>query len=240
MFYDFVYKPSQYICSKSKSMQYFPSQNKHAGLYLLLLMMCIFSVMLSAMRVVATGSTMFLFLNWNLFLAIVPLLVTRVVMYKKTIPNKGFFFVILFCWLIFFPNSPYILTDLFHLKKSSGMPLWYDLVLVLSYAWAALVFGFMSLSDIQKMSTSYFGKRITTIGIILILFVSSFGVYLGRYLRWNSWDIITNPLRLLGDIGNQIAHPFDHPRTWGMTLVLGCFLNLAYFSLQAIRKESYN
>jgi uncharacterized membrane protein len=202
--------------------------------------MCTFGIMLSVLRVVATGSTMFLFLNWNLFLAIIPFVVTRFVVYKKAIIDKRLFLVVLVFWLLFFPNSPYILTDLFHLKKSTSMPLWYDLILVLSYAWAALVFGFMSLSDIQKMSATHFGQRITTIGIIVILFVSSFGVYLGRYLRWNSWDIVTNPLRLLGDIGNEIFHPFDHPRTWGVTLVLGCFLNLAYFSLQAIRKESYN
>ena len=221
-------------------MQYFPSHNKHANLYLILLMMCTFGIMLSVLRVVATGSTMFLFLNWNLFLAIIPFVVTRFVVYKKAIIDKRLFLVVLVFWLLFFPNSPYILTDLFHLKKSTSMPLWYDLILVLSYAWAALVFGFMSLSDIQKMSATHFGQRITTIGIIVILFVSSFGVYLGRYLRWNSWDIVTNPLRLLGDIGNEIFHPFDHPRTWGVTLVLGCFLNLAYFSLQAIRKERYN
>jgi uncharacterized membrane protein len=202
--------------------------------------MCTFGIMLSVLRVVATGSTMFLFLNWNLFLAIIPFVVTRFVVYKKAIIDKRLFLVVLVFWLLFFPNSPYILTDLFHLKKSTSMPLWYDLILVLSYAWAALVFGFMSLSDIQKMSATHFGQRITTIGIIVILFVSSFGVYLGRYLRWNSWDIVTNPLRLLGDIGNEIFHPFDHPRTWGVTLVLGCFLNLAYFSLQAIRKENYN
>jgi uncharacterized membrane protein len=196
--------------------------------------------MLSVLRVVATGSTMFLFLNWNLFLAIIPFVVTRFVVNKKAIIDKRLFLIVLVFWLLFFPNSPYILTDLFHLKKSTSMPLWYDLILVLSYAWAALVFGFMSLSDIQKMSATHFGQRITTIGIIVILFVSSFGVYLGRYLRWNSWDIVTNPLRLLGDIGNEIFHPFDYPRTWGVTLVLGCFLNLAYFSLQAIRKERYN
>ena len=204
---------------------------------LLLVTMCVFSISLSLMRAVATGSPMFLFLNWNLILAIVPLLFTRYLSYRNTTISRPLFFLILGVWLLFFPNSPYILTDLFHLKKGSSMPLWFDLILILSYAWAALVFGFKSLHDVEKLSIARYGKRRTIYIIITLLFVASFGVYLGRYLRWNSWDILLNPFAIMADIADRILHPIKHLSTWGMTLMLGTFLNLAYFSLALMRTE---
>jgi uncharacterized membrane protein len=69
------------------------------------------------------------------------------------------------------------------------------------------------------------------------LFLGSFGIYLGRYLRWNSWDIINKPFQLMYDIGDRLINPFSHSRTWGMTLLFGLFLNILYFSFRLIKNR---
>lgn len=196
-----------------------------------LAVLCSFAFLLSIFRVLMTNSLMFLFLNWNLFLAFIPWGVTTLAISNHKKINHTLFGCYLIIWLVFFPNSLYILTDLFHLKSGSIM-VWYDLVLIMSFAWAGLMFGFLSLCNIEKLMI----KRIKpwTIGLFssLLIFLGSFGVYIGRFLRWNSWDIITEPLSLFYQISERLINPFEHPRTWGMTILMGILLNLIYWSFK--------
>ena len=142
-------------------------------------------------------------------------------------------------WLLFFPNAPYILTDLFHLRYDQlSMPIWFDLVLILAYAWTGLLFGFLSLWDIERLLAEWVHPKLVTALSVSLLFLGSFGIYLGRYLRWNSWDLITEPFRLIYDIGDRIVNPFEHPRAWGMTISMGIFLNMIYWSFHFIRNRS--
>jgi uncharacterized membrane protein len=120
---------------------------------------------------------------------------------------------------------------------SSKAPLWYDLILILSFAWAGLLFGFVSLMDIEKVLESYVGKGKTTFISIGFLFLSGFGIYIGRYLRWNSWDIILSPFALSSDILSKISHPIYYSRAWGLTLFIGLLLNLIYFSFKLFSQE---
>ena len=117
------------------------------------------------------------------------------------------------------------------------MPVWFDLVLILSFAWTGLLFGFLSLWDIERLLSRYLSRFWISVISIGLLFLGSFGIYLGRYLRWNSWDIIKEPFGLLYDIGDRLINPFSHPRTWGMTLFMGFFLNLVYWSFRLIRNR---
>ena len=192
----------------------------------------------SLFRYVYTDTTVFLFLNWNLFLALIPWALTSLVILKPQMQqSKISFFVLLIAWLLFFPNAPYILTDLFHLSLASSMPMWFDLVLILSFAWTGLLFGFLSLWDIERIMLVSI-KRIYVLMISIgLLFIGSFGIYIGRFLRWNSWDIITKPFNLIFDVGDQIMNPFEHPRAWGMTIFMGLFLNILYLSFRLIRKR---
>ena len=170
----------------------------------------------SIFRFIYTDTKVFLFLNWNLFLAFVPWAVTSITILKPNIQSYKITIIILLAvWLLFFPNAPYILTDLFHLRLKSSMPKWFDLILILSFAWTGLVFGFLSLWDIEKILTKSLNQIWISIISISLLFIGSFGIYLGRFLRWNSWDIIGEPFNLLYDITDRLINPFDHPRTWG-------------------------
>ena len=103
------------------------------------------------------------------------------------------------------------------------MPIWFDLILLLSFAWTGLLLGLLSLRDIDNILIPYLSSKWIKTILISLLFLGSFGVYIGRYLRWNSWDFISKPLHLFLDVSDRFIHPFSHPRTWGMTILLGVF-----------------
>lgn len=195
----------------------------------------IFCFMLSVFRMYYTSSKLFLFLNWNLFLAFLPwLFSTLLLVYPKWRKNKLLILILMPVWLLFFPNAPYILTDLFHLKVNSVMPTWFDLLLILSFAWVGLLYGFISLWNIERVLKENLNKHFVTFLSTVLLFIGSFGIYLGRFLRWNSWDILQQPIELIYDISDRITNPFQHPATWGMTILMGLFLNLIYWSFKLL------
>jgi uncharacterized membrane protein len=190
----------------------------------------------SIFRIVYTDTPVFMSLNWNLFLAFVPWFLTTIVIVRpKLQTNKLITLLLLIMWLLFFPNAPYILTDLFHLKEDLTMPLWFDLLLILSFAWSGLLFGFLSLWDIERILKRSFNKTWVTIISTCFLFLGSFGIYLGRYLRWNSWDVLREPFVMIKDVGDILINPIQNPRAWGMTLFMGLFLNMIYWTFKLIR-----
>lgn len=199
---------------------------------ILLILMTIFCFSLSAFRYYISDTKVFLFLNWNLFLAWIPLLLSSFIL-AFTIKSKISLIFIIIVWILFFPNSPYILTDLFHLKARNTIPIWYDLIVILSYAWTGLICGFISLNDIEQRLSYYYGKGNVINGLIVFfLFMSSFGVYLGRFLRWNSWDVLNNPFGLFSDIVVRFIYPLEYTKTWGVTLLMGIMLNFMYFTFK--------
>ncbi len=192
----------------------------------------------SIFRFLYTDTKVFLFLNWNLFLAFVPWAVTSIAILKPRMQKYRItIFILLGIWLLFFPNAPYILTDLFHLRLNSNMPKWFDLILILSFAWTGLVFGYLSLWDIEKILSKSLNQIWISLMSVSLLFIGSFGIYLGRYLRWNSWDILNEPFHLIYDITDRLVNPFDHPRTWGVTIFMGIFLNMIYWTFRMIKKR---
>ena len=192
----------------------------------------------SVFRMLYTGSGLFLFLNWNLFLAFIPwFFSTLLIIYPSLQKKKLLVLLVLGVWLLFFPNAPYILTDLFHLKRNLVMPIWFDSLLILSFAWAGLMFGFISLWNIEKVLNGFIKNNWLVFISTSLLFVGSFGIYLGRYLRWNSWDIIQQPLELIYDISDRVTNPFKHPTAWGMTILMGIFLNIIYWSFKVVKRE---
>ena len=192
-----------------------------------------FCFCMSIVRYAATDTTKFLSLNWNLFLAFIPWFVSMILIIGKKI-NKLAMFLLILMWVIFFPNSPYILTDLFHLSPRSFPPIWYDLILILSYAWTGLMFGFVSLINIETVLIKYINARTVSLISVVLLFVASFGIYLGRYLRWNSWDLISNPLDVFSYIFKVFFSPYDFKGAWGVTILMGLMLNMMYLSIKLL------
>ncbi|MNJ85548.1 hypothetical protein D3C87_30230 [compost metagenome] len=198
----------------------------------------VFCFALSLLRVELSGTRHFLFLNWNLFLAFIPWFFTLILtMSPKLQKKRVVVFGMLGFWLLFFPNASYILTDLFHLSHHSSMPIWFDLVLILSFAWTGLLYGFLSLWNLEELMKQFLSSKVISMISVLLLFVSSFGIYIGRYLRWNSWDLLNQPGKLMTDAGDRIINPMDHPRTWGVTIFMGLFLTMLYVTFSLLRNR---
>ena len=197
----------------------------------LLLASIAFGFLLVAARSLRSEEFFFGFLIWNLFLAAVPLGISRLIRARAARLGALPLLALAALWLLFFPNAPYILTDLFHLEERRGVPLWYDLVVFLTFAWNGLILGFLSLRDVQEVLSRRFGHWLSWLAAFAALFLGSFGVYLGRYLRWNSWDLFTQPRLLLSDLAPRLLDPLAHPEAWGMTLVFTVFLTLCYLTL---------
>jgi uncharacterized membrane protein len=201
-------------------------------------LLSVFCLGISLYRCFYTGTRVFFFLNWNLFLAFVPWALTSLSALKPSMKRTRLRMVILLCvWLLFFPNAPYILTDLFYLRIRFSMPLWYDLLLILSFAWTGLLFGFLSLWDIENILRAHLRPFPVTVISTGFLFMGSLGIYIGRYLRRNSWDVFTAPFELMYDIGGRFMNPLVYPGSWGMTLFMGLFLNMLYWSFHLIRRR---
>ena len=195
------------------------------------------SVTLVVGRVLMTGRLLFLFLIWNLFLALIPFAISTMLGIAKGPLRARLLVPVGAAWLLFFPNAPYILTDLFHLERRVGVPFWYDLALILSCAWNGLMLAYASLADMQRLVQRRLGTGAGWAFATVALLLSSFGIYLGRYLRFNSWDVLANPLTLFYDIVNRILHPFSFPGTWGVTLVFGVFLLIGYSTVRLLGKH---
>jgi uncharacterized membrane protein len=181
-----------------------------------------FAVLLTAARVAATGHTMFLFMLWNLAIAA---LACRC----RQRPLLAWAFGLL--WLGFFPNAPYLLSDLIHLDKDRAAPLWYDLILLLAYAAAGLALAWRSLAAMKAL----FHRRLSRLAGWLpaafawaVWYLAAFGIYLGRFRRWNTWDVIGNFGGLCGDIASRLGDPLGHPGCWGFTLIGGSLLGLLW------------
>lgn len=184
------------------------------------------------LRFVSTGQYKYIFLVWNLFLAWVPLLISLFLDHclKAGSRNKVYFGFGLLIWLLFLPNAPYIITDLKHLKGNTQVPIWYDSILVFSFALAGLLAGLFSLYLSHRIIDRLFNTFIGWISIILSAGLTGFGVYLGRFERWNSWDLFTNPVRLLTDSLQQTTNPTAIKMTLAFTGLL-LFFYLLFLSL---------
>ncbi len=172
------------------------------------------------------------FLAWNLFLAWIPLLAAVAVydMYRRGRPLARLL-PLGALWLLFLPNAPYLLTDLIHLGTRNDAPLWFDLVLFTAFAWTGALLGFMSVYLLQGVVRRAAGVSWSWAFVGGSLVATSFGIYLGRSLRWNSWALVTNPGPLLSDVWARLSDPLAHPRSFGMTVALSALLSVLYLVL---------
>ena len=126
------------------------------------------------------------------------------------------------------PNAPYIVTDFKRLHASGGVPLWFDIVVTASADWTGMLLGFFSLYLVQAVVRRTYGAAAGWTAAVAALALASFGIYLGRVLRWNSWDVLLDPQRL-ATISDVLADPY----AIAMTVVLTGFLTLSYFVVYA-------
>ncbi len=209
-----------------------------APLLAALLLSSMMSIGIYAGRVAYSGHWSFFFLSWNLFLAWIPLC-SALALWHLNQRKRGsnlLYLALFLCWLIFFPNSPYLVTDLIHLAKRQNVPLWYDMMLIFSYAWNGLILGFTSLWIVQEFVQTRFGKVASWLVVSFSLAASGFGIYLGRFLRWNSWDLFVDPRGLAVVILDRVANPLAYRQTLAVTLLFSVFLAVAYITITLLIK----
>jgi uncharacterized membrane protein len=187
-------------------------------------LLLLFSAACLALLIVRFGWTMqftYGFLAWNLFLAWIPLLISRAM---QRYVHKPYYYGAAFgLWLLFLPNAPYIITDLLHLRSQTGVPIWFDALLLFSFAFAGLQVGLLSLYRVHQQLIRQFSQGWANAAVSGCVWLSSFGVYLGRFGRWNSWDLFTQPHRLLLDCLHQVTNPKAITVTIIFTFLLAFF-----------------
>lgn len=211
-----------------------PSISLHRGA-LLFFTLALFSgigVALVVVRYLAVHQFAYFNLTWNLFLAWLPLAFAFCAVRFRASPWRCLVCAML--WLLFIPNSPYLMTDMIHLRPRLPVPLWFDIVLVQSFVLTGLLLGFLSLYLMQRLVTRRYGWRSGWLFAFLVLGMTALGVYLGRFERWNSWDLFINPIALLADIWDVIIHPHANKKAIVFSMLWYGFLVSAYLAFYAL------
>lgn len=198
----------------------------------MLLLSVAFTFLLVLVRFLYSGSDFYRFYLWNTFLAAIPyVLSTRLLRRDKP---DAFAILLITGWLLFLPNAPYMVTDLFHYHENSAAPYWYDLFIVITGAWNGLALGLISLMNIEKFLARHLNALWVNLAVLASLFLCSYGVFIGRFYRFNSWDIVSAPRTLAYTSAQHFMVPMQYPKLWVFTLLCSAMLGIVYFTLKKI------
>lgn len=220
------------------------SEEKHAavngegGLLRILVLFSVLCLAMVSFRVFYTMRGGYAFLVWNLFLAWIPLFLTLFIRRLYLNQKKGgpVFFVLTAGWLLFYPNAPYILTDFIHLRHIRGaITVWYDLLMVLSFSVLGLFLAFISFYHLYSMIRKWYGRLAGNLFFGATTVLCSIGMFLGRFLRWNSWDMLTRPIDVLSD--TIYAGVFSLREFIGFVFLTSLLLGFLYWFLLALMRD---
>lgn len=198
------------------------------------------AVALLAVRIAMGAPGRFTFLVWNLFLAWLPFLAA---LWAARVAARGRFGPVRAAqllalgglWLLFLPNAPYLMTDVMHLPRMRGV-LWFDVGMLLAFAWAGCLLGVASLHLMRGLVAERLGAWVSWGFVLLVGALNGVGIYLGRFLRWNSWDVLFSPRALARELLAVLADPAAYPRLVGVSGLFAAFLLIGYLTLDAARR----
>ena len=172
-------------------------------------------------------------MDWNLFLSWIPLIVAFIVDITVKRFHRWYVWVGLWSvvWILFFPNAPYMITDLVHLSVDMGSDLtWHDMIMLFFYAEVSLFNGLVSVYWMHRSWQKTYSKAIGNVLLLVSFPLAGFGIYLGRIRRWNSWDILHNPNELV----NAIWQSLTDRTALILSLEIGVLLGMLYLVLWAL------
>lgn len=199
---------------------------------LLLLLLSLTAVFFHLVRIYFDAPVDFS-MDWNLFLSWIPLVLAFVAnsLTKRFGKIPVTVILISMVWLAFFPNAPYMITDLAHLTVDYQRDLtWHDTIMLFIYAEVSLFNGLVSLYWIHQSWRHVFKRSVSSFLLVISLPLAGFGVYLGRVRRMNSWDIVHNPL---DTISNLFQSVMDRTALV-LSLEIGIVLGMLYLVLWVI------
>lgn len=175
-----------------------------------------------ATRMVVTGTTRYSFLAWNLFLAWLPYAAALVVTWLVRRDRPGVLPMGVL-WLVFWPNAPYIVTDVVHLRRPGAMITWVEIALVAGFAATGVALGLASLLLMHRIVATRRGRLAGIVLVAMALPLCAIGIYLGRVHRFNSWDAFTNPLGVLRTVAFDLSGPLSNPAMLALVAAMtGC------------------
>jgi len=142
-----------------------------------------------------------------------------------------------FLWLIFFLNALYIITVFLHLAVRPRVPMWYDILMLAAFAWTGFFLAITSLRTMQLLVKKHVGWLISWVFAGAVLTLGGIGIYLGRFSRWNSWDIFISPKEILFDVASRVVNPLSNLSFFGFTSIITAFLIVCYLMFISIRKD---
>jgi len=196
-----------------------------------------FAVSLLIVRIAFSRELTYRFLAWNLFLAWLPYILGELAAYAYRRRHWGMLLSFGGLWLLFFPNAPYILTDFLHLIQRAPIPLWYDLLLLATFSWTGVSLALTSLATMHAIVGEHGGWIGGWFFAGATLALGGMGVYVGRFLRWNSWDVFFSPTAIFADVAVRLLHPLAHRQTYAVTVLFSAFLFVCYLTLAPTRSR---
>ncbi len=200
------------------------------------------SIGLFIMRALRYQSMDYWFLNWNLLLAVMPVVfavwLSRYLQKGRWVSWQGIVLTVL--WLSFLPNSFYLASDLIHVQNSFDVTLLFDVVMLLSFTFSGFVLGYLSLYLVHQQLLKRLKRDTAHLLVAAVLLLCGLAIYLGRYLRWSTWDVIINPTGLLFDVSDRFLNPAAHEITFRTTatffwLLVSLYITIWYF-IRALRR----
>lgn len=189
-----------------------------------------------AVRVFWSDSFLHRFLMWNLFLAWIPYICALWMASLHARRAFALFYIVpSVLWLLFFPNAAYLVTDLYNLQNMPPVPFWYDISFFATLAWTGLLLAVASLQIVQRMVKESFGAIASWLVVLIVVGLNGVGIYLGRFLRWNSWNMMTDPLAVLEDAVMPFLHPIAYRQPVAIIIVFSALLFVVYVSVLAIQ-----
>jgi len=201
-----------------------------------------FCVALVAYRVMAGCEVRHAYLVWNLFLAWLPLLfaVLAAERFEAGARLRDRKFLALgTAWLLFFPNAPYIFTDVVHVMDTWWPAFWVQLMLILLCAMTGFLAGFLSLQVMHRLATRLWGRVAGWLFVIAVSGLTGFGVYLGRFVRLNSWEVVTSPISLAYHTRSAVWNVLTQHHDAKFLFLFSLFLLLGYVMLHAMTLQRH-
>jgi uncharacterized membrane protein len=204
-----------------------------------ILLSSLYSLALYAGRALGSGLwVVYANLVWNLILAWIPYLASILAdgIHRRR-PRQWWWLVLPgVLWLLFFPNAPYLLTDFFHLEPRYGSPYWYDMLLLIAFSFTGIYLAVASLRTMQRLVSFYAGNILGWAFAIFALILGGVGIYLGRFGRWNSWDMLTQPRLILADLLVPMTDPLNSLRFFAFSSLFTGFLLICYLMFATMKR----
>lgn len=188
------------------------------------------STLLFLAGAIASGNFQLSYLLSNLFLAWLPFAVMVALLRSlhTQLWSSWRPLALTLLWLAFLPNSFYMISDFIHLQDVAHHNLLYDVIVFTACIFTAAALGFSSLYMVHAELKKRISMRASSLLVGIIIFLCSFGIYLGRDLRWNSWDILLNPAGILFDVSDNLIHPLQNGDMFTTTISFFVLLSSLY------------